>query len=196
MGIDYAMVEGCRRGDPEWQRRLYETYSPRLYALCCRYASSREQAEDILVESFVAIYRSIADVRDVGALEQWMRRVVTNRALNLLREQRRRDRHVTILTENVETAVETDLDTPLDMQAALEQGLQQMDPRMRTVFNLVAIEGYPEVEVAKMLRVPAGTVKSRYYRARKIMQALLDDIAETPYAEKTKEAEEKSKDEN
>lgn len=166
-----SIVEGCQRGDTRCQQWLYETYSPRYFALCLRYAPSREEAEDLLVIGFTKIFRSIGDYSGSGSFEGWMRRIFVNEAINCSRQPYAQ--HYVAVDELPETGEQSDASLSMDVAEALRKSLQLLSPNERAIFNLVAVEGYSMAEAAAKLKVPLSTGKSQYFRARETMKRAL-----------------------
>lgn len=164
-----SMIEGCRRNDEHWQQRLYEVYSPRFFALCLRLATSREEAEDMLVEGFYKILLHIHSYRGEGSFEGWMHRIFIHVATNHFR--RSGYRHETRADDQQEEppAAQTDNSVTIDVQTATRQAMQLLSPDERLAFNLVAVDGYSLAEAATALNKPLGTVKSCYFRAKETM---------------------------
>ena len=79
------LIRACIRKDRKAQKLLYESYAPRMYTICCRYLKNESEAEDVLVISFMKIFEKISQYRFDGSFEGWMKRIVVNEALGLIR---------------------------------------------------------------------------------------------------------------
>ncbi|GAB4031483.1 RNA polymerase sigma factor [Spirosoma gilvum] len=172
MQDDYALVEGCRRQDRSMQRLLYERFAGKLFVLCKRYVKDPDEAEDILQDAFVKIYRHIDSFRFECPLEAWLKRVVINTALKFLRKQKPWE-HTTDVQELAPVLPQADESLPTLNYQYLLQLIQELPPGCRTVFNLYAIEGYTHPEIAEMLDIAEGTSKSQFARARSLLQQKL-----------------------
>jgi RNA polymerase sigma factor (sigma-70 family) len=162
------LIEGCRKGDRGSQEKLYRQFSAAMYGLCLQYASSEEDAQDILQDGFVKVFKKIEQVRDDKAFPGWIRRLMINTALERYRSQvvmHRLDEEPGAVMEQItqETLDDTDAE-------ALVMMIQELPPRYRMVFNLYAIEGYNHKEIAEKLGISDGTSKSNLSRARAILQ--------------------------
>ena len=161
------IIRDCQEGRPSALQYLYEKFSPVMFAICLRYSRDRTEAEDLLQEGFLKVFRSIGGFRGEGSLEGWMRRIMVNTAL----EQYRRKNYM-YPVENLPEEEAGEAESP-DMQLRSED-LQQMicdlPPRYRMVFNLYALEGYSHKEIAIMMGITTGTSKSNLSRAREILQ--------------------------
>lgn len=165
------LIKGCRRGDAHAQRLLYECFSSKMYAVCCRYVANRADAEDVLVTAFTKIFERFSQYRGEGSLEGWIRRVVVNEALTFLR----RNRSMFLETDLEEAEREPDYQQ-LDDQLGAEDLLRMignLPPGYRMVFNLYAIEGYSHQEIAAQLGISENTSKSQLSRARTYLQKML-----------------------
>lgn len=164
-----SMIEGCQKGNERWQQTLYETFSPRYFALCLRYAPSREEAEDMLVEGFVKIFQSIDSYRGDGSFEGWMHRIFTNVAHNHYRHIAAE--HWLVRDDGMtDKVVHSSIAATIDVPEATRQAMQALSPNERIIFNMVAIEGYTLSDVAQEVQAPLGTVKYQYYHAKETMQ--------------------------
>jgi RNA polymerase sigma factor (sigma-70 family) len=165
------LIEGCIRGDRKMQYELYERFAPKMYGVCLRYASSNEEAEDILQEGFIKVYKKIGSYRSEGSFEGWIRRIFVNTAI----EHFRRKTYTQPITEAEENTVEGKYLSVLDALAEKDivQLVQQLSPGYRTVFNMYVIEGYSHKQIADELGISEGTSKSQLSRAKQILQDLV-----------------------
>ena len=172
MQDEYGLVEGCRRQDRIVQRQLYERFAGKLFVVCKRYIHDLDEAEDVLQDAFVKIYRHIDTFRFECPLEAWLKRIVINTALKALRKQKPWE-HMADVQELAPVLPQADESLPTLNYQYLLQLIQELPPGCRTVFNLYAIEGYNHPEIAEMLDIAEGTSKSQYARARGLLQQKL-----------------------
>ena len=170
------LIKGCLNGDRRMQEELYKRHSPRMYAVCLRYAGNAGEAEDILQEGFIKVYKKLHSYRGDGSFEGWIRRIFVNTAI----EHFRRKTYQQPITEQHETTVEGKYLTVLDDLAEKDimKLIQELSPGYRTVFNLYVIEGYTHKEIADMLDISEGTSKSQLSRAKVILQDLVRKFLE------------------
>ena len=175
------LISGCISGDRKMQRELYERYSAKMFGVCLRYAGSTEEAEDILQEGFIKVFRKIGSYRGEGSFEGWIRRIFVNTAI----EQFRRKTYMQPITEREENSVEATYVSVLDNLAEKDivKLVQQLSPGYRTVFNMYVVEGYTHRQIADALGISEGTSKSQLSRAKIILQDLV-----RKHIEKKKEA--------
>lgn len=166
---EQELINGCLKSDRMAQKRLYETYSPKMYGLCCRYLKDPMQAEDALVTAFTRVLEKIDQYKGEGSLEGWIKVIVIREALSIIRK-------------NQTLRIETDLESIENRAAELQffgdpfetedllNMIQELPPGYRTIFNLFAIEGYTHKEIAEKLRISENTSKSQLSRARTYLQ--------------------------
>ena len=165
------LIEGCIRGDRKMQYELYQRFAPKMYGVCLRYAGKAEEAEDILQEGFIKVFKKIGSFRGEGSFEGWTRRIFVNTAI----EHFRRKTYMQPITEYEESTIEGKYLSVLDSLAEKDivQLVQQLSPGYRTVFNMYVIEGYTHKQIADELGISEGTSKSQLSRAKIILQDLV-----------------------
>lgn len=170
---EQELIQGCLGGDRAAQKRLYDTFSPKMYALCCRYVKDSMEAEDVLVTAFTKILDKIDQYKSEGSFEGWIRRVVVNEALTWLR----RNRNMYLELELEAADYEPDYKSLSDHLEAedLMTMINDLPSGYRIVFNLYAIDGYSHKEIADQLGISENTSKSQLSRARAYLQKLLTD---------------------
>ena len=165
------LIKGCVRRERNAQKRLYETFSSKMYALCCRYVKDSMEAEDVLVTAFTKILDRIDQYKGEGSFEGWIRRVVVNEALTYLR------RHRSMYIETELEAADREPDYQLISDHLVEEDLlnmiQELPTGYRIVFNMYAIDGYSHKEIADQLSISENTSKSQLSRARVFLQKIL-----------------------
>ncbi len=169
---DKLLLKGLKAGKPHAQRALYEKFAGRMMVVCTRYARNREEAEDILQEGFVRVFKKIGTFQGTGSLEGWVRKVFANVAIRHYQKNSRI--HVVAGLDEVEYQLgEFVLDQHYDRAHLLEM-IQSLPDGYRMVFNLYAIEGYSHDEISKKLKISVGTSKSQLSRARKALQKMIE----------------------
>ena len=168
------ILEGCRKNDRYFQEVLYRKYARKMYGICMGYAGERPLAQDMLQEAFIKVFRQIAKYSGSGSLEGWIRRIVTNTAIDFLRKKTRSE--LFIDQELSEQTMQTNKwVAPNFMEAGdILKQIKKLPEGARIVFNLYAVEGYTHQEIAEKLNITAGTSKSQYSRARMLLQQWVD----------------------
>ncbi len=164
------LVAGCQKGDPFYQRALYERYHRLMFGVCLRYTDNRDDAQDILQEGFIRVFKHIHTFRGTGSFEGWVRRIMVHTSIE---HYRRNSRYFMV---DVKEASDVKLDA--DAMSALSRDeilglVQELPSGYRTVFNLYAIEGYSHQEIADTLGISTGTSKSQLSRAKRLLQEKL-----------------------
>jgi RNA polymerase sigma factor (sigma-70 family) len=165
---EHDLINGCLLGDPRMQEALYRRFSGKMYAVCLRYAAKNEDAEDILQDGFVKVFKSLERYRGDGSFEGWMRRIFVNTAI----EHYRKSHHMAAVSEHHETMLRDTGLNALDHLSAKDimTLIQSLAPGYRQVFNLYVVEGYSHREIADMMGISEGTSKSQLARAKAILQ--------------------------
>jgi RNA polymerase sigma factor (sigma-70 family) len=168
---EQELIDGCAKGDRASQKALYERYCRKMMVFCQRYAKSTQEAEDVLQEGFVKVFKNIGQFRSESRLDTWMSRIMINTALNHQRQKLYMLPMVDVadifLPENEEISLSGfHLSELISMIQSLPDGC-------RVVFNLFAIEGYGHKEIAEMLQISEGTSKSQYNRAKMLLRKKL-----------------------
>lgn len=145
-----------------------------MFVLALRYADNRQDAEDILQEGFVKVFRDLHQYKGLGSLEGWIRKVILNVALKHIK-QKRRDFFIEPIGEkDFKDEIETESFFSDDLIKNVLAMMQQMPAGFRTVLNLYILEGYSHQQIAAELNISVGTSKSQFSRAKQHLRALLD----------------------
>lgn len=171
---EHELIEGCRRQNRQAQQALYELYSGKMYALCCRYVKDKMEAEDVLVVAFTKIFERIHQYKGEGSFEGWIRRVMVNESLGFLRKNKSMYVETDIEAAEREPNYEQ-LDSALEAEDLMKL-IEGLPTGYRVVFNLYAIDGYSHQEIAEQLGINENTSKSQLSRARVLLQKRLLDL--------------------
>ena len=173
---DSDLIEGCKQNDRKLQYELYQRFASKMFGVCLRYASNNEEAEDILQEGFIKVFKKIDSFRGEGSFEGWIRRIFVNTSI----EHFRRKNYLQPITEREENTIEGKYVTVLDHLAEKDIiGLvQKLSPGYRTVFNMYVVEGYTHKEIGELLGISEGTSKSQLSRAKLILQDMVTNFIE------------------
>lgn len=171
---EHELIEGCRRQNRQAQQALYELYSGKMYALCCRYVKDKMEAEDVLVVAFTKIFERIHQYKGDGSFEGWIRRVMVNESLGFLRKNKNMYVETDIEAAEREPNYEQ-LDSALEAEDLMKL-IEGLPTGYRVVFNLYAIDGYSHQEIAEQLGINENTSKSQLSRARVLLQKRLMEL--------------------
>jgi len=150
---------------------MYESYKSRMYILCQRYFSEKEDSRDALQEGFIKVFKDLHQYDDSKAvLGTWMNRVFINTCLQKLRKKKVDFQSIGIYTETIgfESTVISDLNLK-----DLTKIIQKLPVGYRTVFNLYVIEGYNHREISSQLGIAIGTSKTQLMKAKKMLRIKL-----------------------
>ena len=165
------LIQACIDGDRYSQSRLYEQYAPKMFAVCMRYSKNKEEAEDILQDGFVQVFKSLHSFKFAGSFEGWIRKIMVYSAIASYRATSK----MQIVINNVENLSGIEVMDNEDIISLLGgkellRIVQALPPMYRMVFNLYVFEGLKHREIAKQLGVSEGTSKSNFHDAKIILQ--------------------------
>lgn len=166
-----TLIERLKEQDRAAQKWLYERYAPLMFSVCRRYLRSREDAEEALVSGLYKVFMQIHTYAGAGSFEGWIRRIVVNESLMLLRKTQLLvfpgdDRPQLEQVDGFSIEAELSAREILDLLDHLPNGY-------RTVFNLYVIEGYKHQEIADLLGISINTSKSQLILAKEKLKQLL-----------------------
>ena len=166
------LIKGCIEGNSEMQKLLYDQFSSKMYGVCLRYAENTEDANDIMQEGFIKVYRSLPKFRAEGSFEGWIRRIFINTSIEHFRK-RVKMYNVTEVQEN--TIEDNELDA-LDSLATKDimNIVNELSPGYKQVFNMHVVEGYSHKEIADVLGITEGTSKSQLARAKGVLKKIIE----------------------
>jgi RNA polymerase sigma-70 factor (ECF subfamily) len=172
--FDYTeehLISACKREERWAQQKLYEIHYGKMMGVCLRYASSEEEALDLLHEGFIKVFRHIGKYQTGTSFNAWIRRIIVNTCIDAYRKAKRRR------TEDIDQAQEVQtFDADAISQCSekeILEAIQQLSPVYRAVFNLYAIEGHSHKEIADMLDITESTSRSNLVKARVKLKELL-----------------------
>ncbi len=180
------LIKRCQQGDVDAFEELIAAYEKKIINYCWRMLGNPSDAEDAAQEVFVKVFRFMKSFTGQSAFSTWLYRIASNVCLDILRKRKRQPAETVSLhqsnTEGDEFALplEDSAPTPYEAaqlseaQRALASALDKLGEEQRRVIILRDIEGFSYEEIAAVMHVPPGTVKSRINRARKTLQKLLE----------------------
>jgi RNA polymerase sigma-70 factor, ECF subfamily len=172
---DRALVEAARAGDPRALDAFLERYQPQIYRFSLRMCRQPEDAQDVLQETMLAAFRTLRTFRGASSASTWLYTIA--RSFCIKKRRRRQDAPqamVSLTTEDGRHALELpDLGPAPDealerrrLEAALDESIQRLAPAYRDVLLLRDVEGLAARDVARVMGLSVGAVKSRLHRAR------------------------------
>ncbi len=183
---DEELIHRFQDGDIYAFDAIVNRYKDQLLNFAYRFLNNPEEAEDVVQETFLRIFRNKHAYREIAKFSTWVYTIAGNLAKTELRKRKRRkylylsdmgydDKEYEIVDPSANTEKEVE---SLFQEKIIQKAIDELPPRFRQVILLVEIQELPYEEVSKIMRVPLGTVKSRVNRARLKLQAKLSDIME------------------
>ena len=172
---DYKnLIDGCLHNDRKCQQELYDVFAPKMLTVCMRYAVTKHEAEDIMIEGFMQVFTHIEELRQNCSLEFWIRQIMVNKALSNFRVNHKRY-HYDIIDEDVEIADDkADIETTLTGRKIIEI-MQAMPDMLKFVFNLRVFEDFSYKEIGTELAISESNARVYFMRAKKWITEKIKD---------------------
>lgn len=168
------LVEKSKSGDRNSQHQLFELYVDAMYNVSMRMLNIKEDAEDIVQESFIEAFKKLSSFRYESTFGSWLKRIVINKSINHLKLKRIPivpiDSHEYRISEEVIEPVEA-----IDIHK-VKKGIKMLPDGYQQIINLYLIEGYDHVEISEILGISNSTSKSQYHRAKKKLVEIIKTI--------------------
>jgi RNA polymerase sigma-70 factor (ECF subfamily) len=165
------LIKACVSEDRKAQKKLYDLFASKMMMICLRYSKSDLEAEDILQESFIKIFKNLKNLREYTNVAAWIKRIVINTALNYQRSKLYLYPMVDV--EHLKITYDENIALSNFHHEELLNMIQELPLGCQVIFNLYAIEGYTHKEIAEKLDISEGTSKSQYSRAKNLLQIKL-----------------------
>jgi RNA polymerase sigma-70 factor (ECF subfamily) len=162
------LLSDCLKGKPSAQRELYVHFAQAMLGLCYRYTKSMADAEDVLQEGFIKVFKNLHNYNGSGELGAWIRRIMVNTAINYLKSESRYQYGLSFTEKGLHPVSDENPELVLNAKE-LADLIRQLPIGYQTIFNMHAVEGYKHVEIGKILGIHEGTSKSQYARARALL---------------------------
>lgn len=174
------IVEGCLRGERRSQELLFKQFYGKMMAVCLRYISDRDTAQEVLQEGFIKVFDKLEVFDFKGSFEGWIRRIIANTAIDTIRKNKRNpflsDQDNDFKQEVVNELEEKEKIELTEVKAEVAmEAISKLSPAYRTVFNLYVLEDYSHKEIAAMLGINEGTSKSNLAKAKMNLQRHLKE---------------------
>lgn len=173
------LVAACQRKEEDALRQLYDEFAPMMLGVCMRYTHSRDEAQDLLHDGFLKVYKSIGNLKQPLALEDWIYQIMVNVCINYV--SRRRDIVYSGIAgmEEVKNGggLYTDpFDTDPFETAEVMKAIRALPDPYRVVFNMKEVDDFSYPEIADRLGLKEVTVRTIAFRARKMLREALKPI--------------------
>ena len=179
--IDLSLVRRAKKGDYRAFDLLVLKYQSRVIATAFKYVKERQLAEDIAQEAFIKSYKSIGSFREESSFYTWVYRITVNTAKNYLVSSKRRDEVVIsdLSQDDSFYPEKLDVDSPQEVLKASElrniifETLSSLGEETRTALSLREFDGLSYEQIAEIVQCPVGTVRSRIFRGREIIEEVV-----------------------
>lgn len=168
------LIKQCLKGNEQAQKQLYDLFAASMLGVCYRYTKNRDDAQDILQEGFIKVFKNLDKYRGDGELGGWIRRIMVNTALEFLKRHQHYQSDMMLQNENLHPVTDDHAVINLNVKDIIVL-IRQLPSGYQTIFNLHAIEGYSHVEIAKMMGISEGTSRSQYMRARNLLRDWMEN---------------------
>jgi len=148
-------------------------YADAMYNVCKRILQDATEAEDALQDSFIKVFDNISQFRNESSIGSWIKQVVTNTCLNILKKKKIVWQE---LNEKHESESEQESESEIQNNFSIEQikeAIEQLPQGYRVVFNLFMFEDYAHQQIAKMLEISESTSKSQLFKAKNKLKEIL-----------------------
>ena len=165
------LIEECRQGKNEAFKQVYDLYSSAMYTICCRMLNDKEEAKDVLQESFISAFKNIHQYSGKASFGSWLKRIVINACIATIKK-----RNADLIPLAERDLPEEPLEEDTGMKYTIEDvktAMNELADGYRMILSLYLFEDHSHKMIAEKLNISEGTSKSQYSRARKKLSGLL-----------------------
>ena len=168
------LIARCREGDRHAYHQLYKRYNRAMFNVGYRIVNDADEAKDVLQDAFISAFNNLETYRGDSAFGAWLKRIVVNKAINLVR---RRKFERLPESESFDVSEETVIDEfegyPFDI-GKVRRAIEQLPDGYRVVLSLYLLEGYDHGEIGEILGISESTSKSQFNRSKKKLKEILE----------------------
>jgi RNA polymerase sigma factor (sigma-70 family) len=168
------LISESMRGNIKMQQLLYQQFAAPMYYVCLRYLKHVNDAEDVLQEGFIKVFKNLDNYKNQGSFEGWVRTIMIRTALSHLRDNKKHNYHLE-LQDTIEEKGNNVINKISEKE--ILGIVTKLPPGFKKIFMLYAVEGYNHREIAVMLGCSEGTCKSQFYRSKNRLQKILMQTA-------------------
>lgn len=172
INVEKHDIVGLRKNDKLAQKAVYDTLAPKMLAACQNFISDSAMAEEAMQNGFVKVFFNIKKYKHEGSFEGWVRKIMIRESLSFLRKKK----FLIASQSEIILSSQKTYQEPLEEVSQIQQLVEQLPLEFKLVFNLYAVEEYSHKEIAKLLKIPEATSKTRLYRARKLLKEQLQTV--------------------
>lgn len=172
--IHREVIEKSKKGHRKAQFELYGLYAKAMYNICYRMMNNKEEAEDMLQESFTEVFRKLDTFRYESSFGSWIKRITVNRCINELKRKKIGLEFTDDLSFYSELPGNSENGIPEGLEpATVIRAMDQLTDGSRVIFSLYLLEGYDHREIASILNISESNSKTQYMRAKRKMREIL-----------------------
>jgi RNA polymerase sigma factor (sigma-70 family) len=171
--VESSLIALCLKGDRQAQYSLYKRYCDAMYNVCYRMLGSEVEAEDVLQDAFIDIFRRLDSFREESSLGAWIKRIVINHCLNVFKKRRLKFEEMNERIPDLPQEDDEDDDQAQYEVKRVKDAIMKLPDGYRQVLTLYLIEGYDHGEIADILGIQETGSKSQYSRARAKLREML-----------------------
>jgi len=172
------LIKGCINKQSKYQEILHRAFYSKMLVVCMAYAKNRAEAEDLLHDGFIKLYQKLPKYNYQGSFEGWVRRIITNNAIDFIRKRKEftidfNDTHLNLVDETEHEKSNEDKELIKAKAEKIIAAIQQLSPAYKAVFNMYILENMSHKEIAQKLNISVGSSKSNLFKAKKKIKDLL-----------------------
>jgi RNA polymerase sigma-70 factor (ECF subfamily) len=164
------VIAGCKRKNQKCQEQLYKTYFGYAMAVVMKYVENRQDATDIVDDSFMKVFDAIGKFDAQQPFKPWLRKIMVNTAIDRIRENKKFLRHTSV-DKAADLSASVDVIHELTVKE-IHGLLRQLPPIQKYIFNMYEIDGYTHQEIAEKLGIPESTSRTYLTRAKAVLRKL------------------------
>jgi RNA polymerase sigma factor (sigma-70 family) len=172
LNVHEELISRCKSGDRAAHYKLYKLYAKAMFNVSFRITGREEDAEDAMQEAFISAFRNLESYRGDASFGAWLKRIVVNKAINLLKKRK----HESIPEDDQWDVAEDSEDVEYKEELSVERvrtAINQLPDGYRAVLSLYLLEGYDHQEIAEIMGITESTSKSQLNRAKAKLRVLL-----------------------
>jgi RNA polymerase sigma-70 factor (ECF subfamily) len=173
--ISDELLSRCIKKDRNAQYLLYEKYSKKIFGVCLRYAKNNTDAEDILQEGFIKVFKYLKDYSGKGSFDGWIRRIMITTALNFYKKKNLLNKDIDPENAYFTNPFNNEVVSTMSHEELLVM-VRELPYGYQTVFNLNTIEGYSHKEISKIMNISVNTSKSQLSRAKNSLRKKIESL--------------------
>lgn len=168
------LINRCKNNERQSQHKIYELYAKPMFNVCYRIVNQHEEAQDVLQESFVKMFKQIHSYREESSFGAWFKRIVVNNSLNHVKKRNRENLKLEMLKDETDqNVIDEEEVVPETTIVEIQNAMELLPEGYRIVFTLYLFEAYSHKEIAEELGITESTSKSQLNRAKKKMKEIL-----------------------